>query len=150
MAARKTTKTQEQKEERFEREVRKVKAERGKQDMKELIALTLESPVNSEDANLAMVNGNYSIQSFKGKNTDVQTRIMIAMSMKAMSGDIKAAEFLMKYGGFEPPKEHQVEVKTPVFINDLEDEDEDAQRRRRHRPDGVPCERPVGAPPEGI
>ena len=112
------------KETKFAKEVEKVKSARKETDLKELIALTLESPVNSEDANLAMVNGNYSIQSFKGKNTDVRTRILIAMSMKAMSGDIKAAEFLMKYGGFEPPKEHNVEVKTPVFINDFTDDDE--------------------------
>ena len=112
-------------EEAFAKKVAKVKESRKSQDLKELIALTLESPVNSEDANLAMVNGNYSIQSFKGKNTDVQTRILIAMSMKAMSGDIKAAEFLMKNSGFEPPKEHKVDVKTPVFIYDLSDDDDD-------------------------
>ena len=112
------------KEEKFAKQVESVKAERKNQDMKDLIALVLESPVNSEDANLAMVNGNYSIQSFKGKNTDVRTRILLAMSMKAMAGDIKAAEFMMKYGGFEPPKEHNVEVKTPVFINDFTDDDE--------------------------
>ena len=44
------------------------------------------------------------------------------MSMKAMSGDIKAAEFLMKYGGFEPPKDVNVDVKTPIFVNDLDDD----------------------------
>lgn len=120
-----TTKKMTKSEEEFAKKVAKVKESRKNQDLKELIALTLESPVNSEDANLAMVNGNYSIQSFKGKNTDVQTRILIAMSMKAMSGDIKAAEFLMKYGGFEPPKEHKVDVKTPVFIYDLSDDDDD-------------------------
>ena len=112
------------KERKFAKEVEAVKSERKNQDLKDLIALVLESPVNSEDANLALVNGNYSIQSFKGKNTDVRTRILLAMSMKAMAGDIKAAEFMMKYGGFEPPKEHNVEVKTPVFINDFTEDDE--------------------------
>lgn len=110
------------KEDAFAKEVEKVKKERESKDMKELIRLTLESPVNSKDADLAMPNGFYSIQSFKDKNTDVATRILIAMSMKAMSGDIKAAEFLMKYGGFEPPKEHTVDVKTPIFVNDLDDD----------------------------
>lgn len=111
-------------EEAFAKEVAEVKKSREKQDMKDLISAVLESPVNSQDAKLAMVNGNYSIQSFKDKNVDVRTRIMLAMSLKAMSGDIKAAEFLMKYGGFEPPKEHQVDFKTPVFINDLDDDDD--------------------------
>lgn len=113
------------KEDSFAKQVEKVKKEREQKDMKELIRLTLESPVNSKEADLAQPNGFYSIQSFKDKNTDVATRILIAMSLKAMSGDIKAAEFLMKYGGFEPPKEHKVDVKTPIFINDLSDDDDD-------------------------
>ena len=114
-------------EDLFAKEVEQVKAERKDVDMKELIHLVLESPVNSEDANLAMINGNYSIMSLKGKNTDVRTRVLMAISLKAMSGDLKAAEFLMKYGGFEPPKEHNIDIKTPVFINDLTDEDDDSQ-----------------------
>lgn len=123
MAARKP-KSSEEREESFAKEVEEVKASRKYKDMKDLIGMVMETPVNSSDARYAEINGRYSIESFKGKNTDVRTRILIAMSMKAMSGDIKAAEFLMKYGGFEPPKEHNVEVKTPIFVNDLVDDDE--------------------------
>lgn len=113
------------KDAKFAKEVESVKASRQNKDMRDLIGLVLESPINSSDAQLAEVDGNYSIQSFKNKNTDVRTRILFAISMKAMQGDIKAAEFLMKYGGFEPPKEHNIDIKTPVFINDLTDEDDD-------------------------
>lgn len=112
-------------EEEFAREVAKVKASREKQDLKDLIALVLESPVNSSSANLAIVDGNYSISSLKDRNVDVRTRILAAMSVKAMAGDIKAAEFLMKYGGFEPPKEHNLDFRMPIIINDYTDDDSD-------------------------
>lgn len=111
-------------QDRFAEEVAKNKASREKQDMKDLIGLVLESPVNSKDANLAMVDGNYAISAFKDKNVDVRTRILLAMSLKAMSGDIKAAEFLMKYGGFEPPKEHNLDFKMPIILNDVDEDDD--------------------------
>lgn len=86
-------------------------------DMKRLIRLALDSPL--KDGKVHEIDGRTPLMSFKQKNTDVKTRMIISIAGDAMKGDHKAAEFLMKYGGFEPPKEQNVTVELPTIVDDI-------------------------------
>lgn len=86
-------------------------------DMKRLIRLALDSPL--KEGRQYELDGRTPLASFKQKNTDVKTRMVISIATDAMKGDHKAAEFLMKYGGFEPPKEQNVTVELPTIVDDI-------------------------------
>lgn len=102
-------------------------------DMKRLIRLALSSPL--ADGNIFELDGITPLAAYKKRNTDVQTRIIIQQAAEAMKGDRQSAEFLMKYGGFEPPKEQNISVEVPTFLDDIsfkvkkEDEEEDEENR---------------------
>lgn len=103
-------------------------------DMKRLIRLALSSPL--ADGNIFELDGITPLAYYKKRNTDVQTRIIISQAAEAMKGDRQSAEFLMKYGGFEPPKEQNISVEVPTFLDDItirakkeKEEDEDEENR---------------------
>lgn len=112
-------------EEQIARDVAKVKKANDRRDMQRLIRMVLASPVNS-DEEMQVVDGKRSIESFKKKNTDMQTRIIINTAVDAAKGDAKAREFIFKYGGLEPVKEQQITVDIPTFIDDISGPDEQA------------------------
>jgi hypothetical protein len=106
-----------------------------RQDMQRLIRLIFDTPIDDpHKKGLKELGDVSSLEGLKKQNTDVKTRILVAQALQACNGDIKSADFLMKYGGLEPVKESQVSLETPVFIDDLDDdspievvqEDEDA------------------------
>lgn len=94
-----------------------------KAELKSIIRTIMESPVNGSE--VIRADGKISIEKFKGKNTDVQTRMILQMALNAMRGDKASAEFLMKYGGYEPIKEQKVTIERPTLINDFWDKDSD-------------------------
>ena len=91
---------------------------RRKRDAKMMIRTIMESPL--KDGDVVMPDGKMSIEFLSKQNLDVQTRIYLTMAGLASSGDPKAAEFLMKYGGYTPPVEQNVTVNIPRIVNDLE------------------------------
>ena len=104
------------------RAVRKVtepalKSKSNRDDIQDLIQAILDSPIKKSAT--VKVDGLRDISAFKGANTDVKTRILLQITMDAMKGDRASAEFLMKYGGFEPIKEAKVTVNTPTFLDDI-------------------------------
>lgn len=105
-------------EEQIARDVAKVKRTNDRRDMQRLIRTVLASPLSS-NGEVLRVDGERSIESFKKKNTDVQTRIVINAALGAASGDAKARDFIFKYGGFEPVKEQSVSVDLPTFVDDM-------------------------------
>lgn len=109
-------------------------------DIRRLIHLVLDSPslplseerVVSKDGKLISgplesPDGTTSLKEFKGKNTLASTRLIINMAAQAINGDVKAADFLMKYGGFTPPREEKVSVDLPVIIDDMTDKKSPAE-----------------------
>lgn len=95
-----------------------------RQDMQRLIRMVLDTPINNTKKKaLVELAENMSLEDLKGKNTDVKTRIISVQALQACNGERGAAEFLMKYGGLEPIKESQVSLETPVFVDDLGDDE---------------------------
>ena len=48
------------------------------------------------------------------------------MAVNAALGDLKSAEFLMKYGGYTPPAETEVTMDLPRIIDDFGTDDPEA------------------------
>lgn len=97
--------------------VRKMERRNAKRDMKMLIRELLEMPVS--DGRVFGIDDVQSISELAKLNTDVRTRILISVANDAARGDIKAAELLLKYGGYTPAIEQNVSVRLPQIINDL-------------------------------
>ena len=89
-------------------------------DISEIIKQVLVSPIKST-GKLVYADGNVSMQELSQSNTDVQTRIITQMAFNAAQGDTKSAEFLMKYGGYEPASEQRLTIDMPQIINDMTD-----------------------------
>ena len=103
-----------------------AKRKSDKTEIRELIQEILDSPIKKSP--VVEVDGLRDISSFKNANTDVKTRILLQIAMSAMKGDKASAEFLMKYGGFEPAKEAKVTIDTPTFIDDIAMGDESSEQ----------------------
>lgn len=96
---------------------RAMEQRRREYDTKELIRLILNSPLKG--GKKYDVDRDTPLKEFKDLNTDLKTRIFLQIGLEAASGDIKAAEFMMKYGNLEPAKEENVNVYIPRFIEDI-------------------------------
>lgn len=101
-----------------------------RQDIQRLIRLVLDAPVYKTKGRkpnpVVELEGDMSIEDIKGKNTTVATRILTVQALQAVNGELKSAEFLMKYGGLEPVKEQTVTLETPTFVDDLDGDEEQA------------------------
>ena len=104
------------KERRIEQEMERRKAK----DFAEIVNLVLSSPIR-RDVPVEMADGNISMDELSRMNTDVQTRIISQMAYNAGMGDVKAAEFLMKYGGLEPPAKQEILIDVPQLVDDMTD-----------------------------
>ena len=98
-------------------ETDKARRAREATDMRRLIRAALDSPIH--EGKQYELDGKRELDFYKKKNTDVKTRMILSIAVDAMKGDRQAAEFLMKYGGFEPPKEQNVTVELPTFVDDI-------------------------------
>lgn len=107
--------------------VDKVRKKRAKRDSKLLIRAIMESPLKKGE--VYEVDGDTPIETIARQNTDVQTRMLLKIAGLAANGDIKAADFLMKYGGYTPPVEQNVTLNVPRIVDDIseldDEEDED-------------------------
>lgn len=95
----------------------KAQARQEKREIQRIIKAVLNSPLR--DGETVEVDGTRGIMSFADKNTTVVTRMILSMAMAACNGDQRSSEFLMKYGGYEPPKEQQISVELPQFVDDI-------------------------------
>lgn len=101
----------------FENEVVKTIKKRRTSDLREVIRGVLTCPTQN-GGDVVEVDGDLPIQDYLDKNVDVMTRIVIRQALMAANGDVKSAEFLMKYGAYTPAQEMSVSVM-PTFIDDL-------------------------------
>ena len=99
-------------------EARRLGEERKNRDLKEIINYVLAFPFKSK-GQVIDANGVVSLETLLKSNTDIQTRITMSMAREAIKGDVKAAEFLMKYSGKEPPKEQTINMNLPNIIDDM-------------------------------
>jgi hypothetical protein len=104
--------------ESIEEEARRLGEERRKRDFKEVINCVLASPFKASGV-VEEANSVKSVEALFKANTDVQTRVVLSMAREAMKGDVKAAEFLMKYSGREPPKEQNINMNLPQIVDDM-------------------------------
>lgn len=103
-----------------EEEVKKIMKSRHNQDLKEIINLVLNSPLKDK-GEITQADGMISLEALSKSNTDVQTRIIMQMAKDAATGEVRSAEFLMKYAGKEPPKQQQITMELPTIIDDMTD-----------------------------
>ena len=103
--------------------VKALERKNAKRDMKMLIREILETPVN--EGRVYSVDDVNSVAELAKLNTDVRTRIILAIANDASRGDTKAAEILFKYGGYTPAVEANVSVRLPQIINDLKPPEEE-------------------------
>lgn len=99
-------------------EVKKIMNSRRNQDLKEVINLVLNSPLKNK-GEVIQADGVISLEELSKSNTDVQTRIIMQMAKDAAIGEVRSAEFLMKYAGKEPPKQQQITMDLPTIIDDM-------------------------------
>lgn len=113
-----------------EKTVERIIAKRQKRDSKEIIRMVMATPLKDEGeyGPVVMPDGKMSIAELSKKNLDVQTRIYLTMAGQATSGDVKSAEFLMKYGGLTPPAEQTVNINLPRIVNDIEFKQEEEEK----------------------
>lgn len=104
--------------ESIEEEARRLGEERRKRDFKDIINCVLASPFRSKGL-VEEANAVKSVEELFNSNTDVQTRVVMSMAREAMKGNPKAAEFLMKYSGREPPKEQNINMNLPQIVDDM-------------------------------
>lgn len=116
-----------------------ISKERAKRDIREIAMLILDKPMK-EKGTVVDIEDKNSIESLMKANTDVKTRILMRMAGAAMNGDIKAAEFIMKYSGNEPAKEANLTVNLPTIIDDMGNLDDDLNVvvRKKKRPEEPP------------
>ena len=94
-----------------------IAKERAERDMQDIVRLILASPVKKGP--VKDIGELTSLEAMMKANTDVRTRIWIRVAGEAMSGDLKAAELIMRQGGYEPVKETNINVKLPTIIDDM-------------------------------
>lgn len=102
----------------LERVAKKVLNSRTQVDMQRLIRMVLSSPMQS-GMDIVEVDGVTGLKDYKGKNTDVQTRIILQLAIDSIKGDEKKAKLLLDYAGYAPVKEQSISVETPQFFDDI-------------------------------
>ena len=87
-------------------------------DLSNIISMVLQSPIRA-NTGMKKADGVTSMEELSQANTDVQTRIITQMAYNACRGDVKAAEFILKYGGYEPPAKQEISLDVPQIIDDM-------------------------------
>lgn len=103
-----------------EEELSSLDKRRRKRDLRELIDVILETPLKKK-GDIMFADGEISLEQLSKENTDVQTRIIMAIARNAAGGDVKSAEFLMRFAGKEPPRQQHLTMELPTIIDDMTD-----------------------------
>lgn len=96
-----------------------VMAKHTNNDVYDIIRQVLVSPIKRE-GEVVHPDGKISMEELSKANTTVQTRIVTQLAYNAAQGDVKSAEFLMKYGGYNPPENKEM-IDMPQIIDDMSD-----------------------------
>lgn len=94
-------------------------------DTKTLIQTIMNSPL--KEGKVYEIDGETPLKEYRDANTDLKTRMFLQIGLEAAGGDIKAAEFIMKHGGFDPVKEEKITIDIPRFSNNIPNPLEDEE-----------------------
>lgn len=84
--------------------------------MREALRTLLSMPMKRGDVEKEIS----SLEDFKGKNVEVQTRILLSLIAKAANGDVKAAEFLRDTKGERPTETFEdLTPKSPMILGTI-------------------------------
>lgn len=109
-------------EENIANTAKKIRNNGVRKDVCDIIRCIMASPVSSKyEGECVEVDGVRPLDKFKNKPLDVQTMMLLGVTSKALKEtDLKCVELLLKYGGYEPPKQQQVSIDLPEFIDGIE------------------------------
>ena len=88
-----------------------------REDLRRIIQTVMNAPLAKGE--VTEIEDGVDLKSYKGKNVRYKTGLILGVANEALKGDLKSAEFIMKYGGYEPPKEQNLTVSTPVLLDDV-------------------------------
>ncbi len=111
--------TSERKLNQSKKQIEAEERKRRREDLKDIIDIVMHSPLRSGEVFKLSPENPVPISELKGKNVEVQTAIVLAMTNGAVKGDVKNADWLCKYAGYEPVKEAKVQVESVTFIDDV-------------------------------
>lgn len=89
-----------------------------RKDVQRIIGLMMASPMTKGDVQEFDGIKPFLEMTEKG-NLTLGSKILANIAKQAHNGDVKSAELLLKYGGFTPAVETQVEVTLPTFVDDV-------------------------------
>lgn len=89
--------------------------------LQEVIRIIMESPLRQGKIVELTKENKIPLKDLKGANVEMQVAMVLSMASGAVSGDVKKAEWLCKYAGYEPIKESKVSVEMPTFVDDIPD-----------------------------
>lgn len=111
-----------------ERRLNLTRAERDRADderrvngLQEIIRTIMESPLKQGEVIKLSQEHKIPLKDLKGANVEMQVAMVLSMASGAVGGDVKKAEWLCKYAGYEPIKESRVSVEMPTFVDDIPD-----------------------------
>lgn len=109
-----------------ERKLNPTKADRDKADnarratgLQDVIRLIMESPLRQGEIIRLSQENPIPLKELKGANVEAKVAVVLAQVKEAVSGNVKSAEWLCKYAGWEPVKESKVSVESVTFIDDI-------------------------------
>ncbi len=93
--------------------------ERRTNGLQDVIRIIMESPLRAGKIIELSKDNPIPLRELKGANVQMQVAMVLSMASGAVGGDVKKAEWLCKYAGYEPIKESKVSVETVNFIDDI-------------------------------
>lgn len=100
-------------------EIEKRDRERRVNGFQDLVRAVMESPLKQGKLIEIAKDNKIPIKDLKGANVSVQTAIILGQAASAVGGNVKSAEWMCKYAGYEPAKETKVEFESVTFVDDI-------------------------------
>ena len=87
--------------------------------LQDVVRVIMESPLRAGMVVELSKENPIPLKELKGANVQMQVAMALSMASGAVGGDVKKAEWMCKYAGYEPVKESKVSVETVNFIDDI-------------------------------
>lgn len=89
--------------------------------LQEIVRTVMESPLKQGKLIELSKENKIPLKELKGANVQMQVAMVLSIGAQAVSGDVKSADWICKYAGYEPIKESKVSVEMPTFVDDIPD-----------------------------
>ena len=97
----------------------KIDDERRAVGLQEVIRLIMDSPLKQGEIVKLSQDNPIPLKDLKGANVEAKVAVVMAQVKEAVGGNVKSAEWLCKYAGWEPVKESKVSVESVTFVDDI-------------------------------